>query len=34
MTIAALINFQQDAPGQDVLIDTLIREVSKHQRSP
>jgi D-alanyl-D-alanine carboxypeptidase len=34
VTIAALINFQQQAAGQDILIDTLIREVSKHQHSP
>jgi D-alanyl-D-alanine carboxypeptidase len=34
VTIAALINFQQQASGQDILIDTLIREVTKHQRSP
>ena len=34
VTIAALINVQLDAPGQDVLIDRLIREVTKRPRSP
>jgi hypothetical protein len=34
VTIAALINFEQQAPGQDILIDTLIREVSDHPHSP
>jgi D-alanyl-D-alanine carboxypeptidase len=33
VTIAALINFQQEAPSQDALIDTLIREVIKTRRS-
>jgi D-alanyl-D-alanine carboxypeptidase len=31
VTIAALNNYQQQAPGQDALIDALISDVSEHQ---
>ena len=34
VTVAALNNSQQDGPGQDVLIDTLISDVSEHERTP
>lgn len=33
-TVAALNNYQQDGPGQDVLIDRLISDVSEHERTP
>jgi hypothetical protein len=33
VTVVALNNYQQQAPGQDLLIDRLIGEVSEHLRA-